>query len=75
MKITDQKTIHPEQTGNIRYWSNKWGVSQRELTEAIIQTGSLDTGKVKEFLKRDSWVYHPVEGTKKIVRSTLQFIF
>jgi hypothetical protein len=67
--------IHPEDKDNVNFWMKKFGVDKKELFDAILYTGTLDAKKVKEFLKRDSWLYHPVEGTTRILKNTINYIF
>jgi hypothetical protein len=67
--------IHPENPENVGQWMRKLGVSKKELFDAILYTGSLDARKIKEFVKRDSWLYHPVQGTAKMIRNTIDYIF
>jgi hypothetical protein len=75
MKSLASEYIHPEDINNVIYWCKKFGVSPRELNEAILQTGKLDAKTVKDFLKKDSWWYHPISGTTKLVKHTISFIF
>jgi len=65
--------IHPEDAGNIVYWTKKWGVSIQQLHEAILYTGSLNSEKVKAYLKKDIWYYSPVGGLIKFFRTTFNF--
>ena len=48
---TDTTIIHPEDSSNIHYWSKKWGVSNSQLNDAILNTGSLNPVRVKEYLR------------------------
>jgi hypothetical protein len=48
---TDTTIIHPEDSSNIHYWSKKWGVSNSQLNDAIINTGSLNPVRVREYLR------------------------
>lgn len=75
MNITDYDFIHPEEPANLNYWSKKWHVSRHELVDAIITTGSLEAQVVKDYLKRDSWIYHPLLGIRTICQQTINFIF
>jgi hypothetical protein len=75
MEKPDPVKIHPEIPGNLHYWSRRWGVSPKEVMNAILFTGSLSTTSVKEYLRRDSWFYHPVKGSLQFFRSTIQYIF
>jgi hypothetical protein len=43
--------IHPEDHTDVRYWAKKWGVSARQIFDAIIDTGSLDPGQIKQVLR------------------------
>jgi hypothetical protein len=67
--------IHPEEDRNFNYWCRKWGVTPRELQQAILHTGTLYAPAVKEYLKRDSWLYHPLDAAAKLVKQTLDYIF
>ena len=71
----ETELIQPQDGANVIYWAKKMGVSRKELFDAILNTGSLDPRKVKEFLKRDSWLYHPVDYTARIIRTTIDAIF
>ncbi len=48
---TDTTIIHPEDSSNIHYWSKKWGVSNSQLNDAILNTGSLNPVCVREYLR------------------------
>ena len=71
----ETEPIQPQDAENIIYWTKKLGASRKELFDAILYTGSLDPKKVKEFLKRDSWIYHPVDCTAKMIRTTIDTLF
>jgi hypothetical protein len=71
----DPIRIHPEVTGNMEYWSRKWGVSTRALHNAIMETGSLDAAVLKSTLRAQSWLHHPFRQSFKVLRSTVNFIF
>jgi hypothetical protein len=55
MKTQDTTLIHPEDSTNIHYWTKKWGVSTRQLNDAILYTGSLNPVRIKEYLRKNSW--------------------
>jgi hypothetical protein len=75
MENHDNHCIHPEDRMNLQYWTKKWGVSIRELNDAILYTGSLNTIHVREYLKKDSWLYHPTIGIKEVSRQIIRFLF
>ena len=65
---TDSKFVHPEDFINLRYWTKRWGVSLHELNDAILYTGSLNTNEIKTYLRKDSFLYHPLLGLKRITQ-------
>jgi hypothetical protein len=67
MKAKDT-LIHPEDNNNIHYWTKKWGVTTRQLSDAILYTGSVNSMHVKEYLKKDIWYYAPIVGLFKMLR-------
>jgi hypothetical protein len=67
MKAKDT-LIHPEDTSNILYWTKKWGVTTRQLSDAILDTGSVNPTHVKEYLKKDLWYYATFTGLFKMLR-------
>lgn len=75
MKRGYNDRIHPEDRANLQYWTRKWGVSHRQLNDAILYTGSLNTTTVKEYLRRDSWLYHPVTGIREMTKAVVRFLF
>lgn len=69
MKIQDHSLIHPEDNNNIHYWSKKWGVSTRQLNDAILYTGSLNPHRIKDYLRRDSWQQLFLNGFIKLFKA------
>jgi hypothetical protein len=67
MKIHDN-LVHPEDSSNISYWTKKWGVSIRQLDDAILYTGSLNPVRLKEYLKKDHWYQHIFDFLTRLVR-------
>lgn len=65
---TKDTLIHPEDSNNLHYWTKKWGVSVRQLNDAILDTGSVDSNRVKEYLKKDIWYYSPLTGFINLLR-------
>lgn len=57
MKIQDHVSVHPEDNNNISYWTRKWGVSPRQLNDAILDTGSINIAELRAYLKKR--VYAP----------------
>ncbi len=58
-KITE---LHPESIVELQYWSNKWGISIRQLNEAIVDTGSTNISFLKAHLKKNNIVQVPFLG-------------
>jgi hypothetical protein len=71
----DRQYIHPEEDGNLRYWSRKWGVTDAQLHQAILNTGSLRSDVLYEQLHQHSWKHHPFREGMKALRHTVNFIF
>ncbi|MCD6065809.1 MAG: hypothetical protein K0S33_635 [Bacteroidetes bacterium] len=44
---SQRSVIHPEDTSDMTYWAKKWGVSARQIIDAILDTGSLDPQRIK----------------------------
>lgn len=73
MKSQDN-LIHPEDNSNINYWTRKFGVSIHQLNDAILYTGSLNPGKVREYLKKDVWYHLPFFGLNRLFRNNKAII-
>lgn len=69
MKTQDTTLIHPEDSNSIHYWTKKWNVSQRQLNDAILYTGSLNPGRIKEYLRRNSWQHALMNGFVKLFKA------
>ncbi len=68
MKTQDTHYIHPEDLSNLNYWSKKWGVTSRQLTDAILNTGSIRTTELKEYLRKNVYYYSPLLGLWKLIK-------
>lgn len=62
------KLIHPEDRGNLSYWTKKWGVSMAQLNDAILYTGSLNPARVREYLRKDLWYQLPFFGLARLFK-------
>jgi hypothetical protein len=69
MKTQDTHYIHPEDLSNLNYWSKKWGVTSRQLTDAILNTGSIRTAELKAYLRKNVYYYSPLLGIWKIIKA------
>jgi|GEM_PF-5017939 len=47
--IHKNELVYPE-VDYVHYWTNKWGISVKQLNDAIIETGSIDVKKIKNNL-------------------------
>jgi hypothetical protein len=47
----EKQIIYPGENKDVSYWTKKWSISRSELNEAILETGSLDVWRIKEYLK------------------------
>jgi hypothetical protein len=68
MKTQDTHYIHPEDLNNLNYWSKKWGVTSRQLTDAILNTGSIRTTELKDYLRKNVYYYSPLFGIWKLIK-------
>lgn len=66
---TQDKQVHPEDKANVVYWSTKWGVSIRQLNDAILATGSLNAMRLREYLKKDTWYKMPFFGLTRFLKN------
>ena len=48
-----QAQIHLDTPGEIQYWPNRWGITPRQLKDAIINTGSINLLEIREYLKQE----------------------
>ncbi len=52
-----ETSIYPGERDLVNFWTAKWGVSKEQLHEAIIETGSIDTRKIKTYLINKGFVF------------------
>ena len=67
--------VNPDSPADLGIWAKRWGVSHTEVYNAILETGSLRSKILKEYVRRDKWIYHPVAETAKIIRAGFNLIF
>ena len=46
----EKSNIDPNEKWERDYWTDKWGISDEKLTEAIQKTGTTDVRKVEQYL-------------------------
>lgn len=51
--IKKRNELHPENTSELQYWSGKWGITIRQLNEAIVDTGSTNIDQLKSHLRKN----------------------
>ena len=56
MKFERQLQLHLESPGEIRYWAERWGVSQGQLKDAIISTGSISLPELRNYLREKGFL-------------------
>jgi hypothetical protein len=49
---TKEEILYPGDREQVFLWTKKWGISDEQLTEAIIETGSVHTRVIREYLVR-----------------------
>ncbi|MDQ3110162.1 MAG: DUF3606 domain-containing protein [Bacteroidota bacterium] len=69
MNFFSQKNseLHPESVVELQYWSKKWGITIRQLNEAIVDTGSTNIDYLKSHLKKNRIVQLPFLGWMRTV--------
>jgi len=50
--LRKENELHPENVSELQYWSQKWGISIRQLNEAIVDTGSTNLSFLKSHLRK-----------------------
>lgn len=45
-----KSNVNPDQKWERDYWTDKWGISDRKLSEAIERTGSTDVDTLEKYL-------------------------
>ncbi|MEO5643917.1 MAG: hypothetical protein ABIQ40_03370 [Bacteroidia bacterium] len=60
--IQKNTELHPESIVELQYWSNKWGISIRQLNEAIVDTGSTNIPYLRTHLIKNNIVHVPFLG-------------
>lgn len=60
--IQKNTELHPESIVELQYWSKKWGITIRQLNEAIVDTGSTNIPYLKAHLKKNNIVQVPFLG-------------
>lgn len=50
MRTATNQFIYPDQKGQIEYWSKKWNVTYKQLSDAILETGSLKKQDIAHYL-------------------------
>ena len=69
--LTNKRSlIHPEDQNDLAYWTHKWGVNARQINDAILETGSIETQVIRNVLvKKGSigslslWVHRFFKGS------------
>lgn len=52
MSTFNDNMVHPEDSSNMQYWTKKWDISLGELSDAILNTGSLQAPELTAYLRR-----------------------
>jgi hypothetical protein len=75
MKNSYDAYVDPHNKLNLDYWSRKWNVDHAQIRDAILHTGSLQPSRIKEWIRKDDLLYHPLDGAKYLMKKTLDAIF
>jgi hypothetical protein len=62
--VNKREVIDPEDRSEVLYWTKKWGVSRRQIYDAILETGSIELNAIKRRLRKKgdlhffpNWLY------------------
>lgn len=44
--------IYPSDNDQVIFWTKKWGISAKQLNDAILETGSVNVKEIKHYLCR-----------------------
>jgi len=54
---SDSDLILPYDRLQVDYWTRKWGISQKQLHDAILDTGSIKTSVIRSYLEKKGQVF------------------
>ena len=65
---TDQKEqlIYPGDKDLVYFWIKKWGVTDAQLNDAIIETGSIQAGEIRKYLVAKGLIFSVSSVIEKI---------
>ncbi len=63
--------VYSEEHDFIRSWSEKWGVSPKQINDAILDTGSINAIEIKNYLKQRGILFS-VSGLFKSLETFLK---
>ena len=48
--VNKNELIYPSDSNQVSFWAKKWGVSTKQLNDAILETGSVNVKDLKDYL-------------------------
>lgn len=67
-EMQNRNLVYP--ADNFKFWVNKWGISPKQLNDAIIETGSISVDEIKEHLIQKG----VLSSLDRLFRDYLKFI-
>ncbi|MCE3226401.1 MAG: hypothetical protein K0S32_952 [Bacteroidetes bacterium] len=50
--LHQKEFIYPCENKDMKFWTRKWGISNNQLNDAIIQTGSIRSKVIRKYLEQ-----------------------
>jgi hypothetical protein len=74
MKADDNYYISPGDPTNIGFWASRFGISTRELYDAILYTGSIEPKEIASYLKKRPSNHSHLFGFLESIRNKIIFL-
>ncbi len=70
-KTDKHELIYPENSNQVCFWTKKWGITVKQLNDAIIETGSINVSEIKKYLTNKGILFS-IQGLIKYLRCKSQ---
>ena len=65
---SSKHTVDPWSTADVQFWTRHWDISQEQLRDAILETGSLEKQDIHKYLQQHGAIYPLKKYITKIKR-------
>jgi hypothetical protein len=59
--------LFPWERGQVKFWTEKWGITKEQLNEAIVQTGSIRISEIRKYLIRKGTLFSYTEWFRNML--------